>query len=66
LLDVGHQFGPLFLPRAIQKPWNGIGWDISMLLFVAGFIWLIELMKHGMKMALCIGKNGEHFDQRKP
>eukprot|EP00434_Breviolum_minutum_P017686 symbB.v1.2.015611.t1/scaffold1172.1/size134038/8 len=30
--------------KAIQKPWNGIGWDISMLLFVAGFIWLIELM----------------------
>ena len=31
-------------PRGIQKPWNGFGWDISMFLFVAGFIWLVELM----------------------
>lgn len=30
--------------RGIQKPWNGFAWDVSMLLFVAGFIWLIELM----------------------
>lgn len=38
----GHHYPSMY--KGIQKPWNGFGWDISMFLFVAGFIWLVELM----------------------
>ncbi|CAJ1387780.1 unnamed protein product [Effrenium voratum] len=32
------------LYKTVQKPWNGLGWDIAILLFIAGLIWIAELL----------------------
>ena len=39
---------PILL-RGVQKPWNGLGWDLAMVLFVAGTIWVLELMPLRLK-----------------
>ncbi|CAK9066177.1 unnamed protein product [Durusdinium trenchii] len=38
----GEHYTSLY--KGVQKPWNGLGWDIAMVVFVAGIIWILELM----------------------